>query len=1403
MFDLTQNTHPLTRDGKSQADRQNLRALSPDFARPDSRDEKQILAYLYEFAKAVIFEDEKGVKDNWQEFFRTGSSVQLALISQFDPETLQTDFKDAQMRLADGLEAGNFYPLLDFLFETALSIDRWHKALSSDTEFIDGQLIINESPLRLTIQNLIQSNLQTALKQLIGTANSISDFNVAPLSIQYETTQNAEEKEDITQKINRTIFSLPSFEDETKRLWELSQADFVLRDATLQSAMNTPLAFNAVAMERLTDLFSTFYKGVSKIVADTEGVSILQSTQLHEPHLGLLYAFLRLFGFVQSDLNQMPKRHLDFYFRQVLGLKPRPFVPDEVHLIFEPNKPFNSAKIDLKTLLLDGKDSRKAEIQFATTDELIATQAQIAALRTLHFGTFQKEKTTLFAAPIANSADGNGAPFAPEMDTSWAALGSTFYTALDADKHPVSKIMPTARVGLLVASPALRLAEGLRTLTLKLGLPLVYYNITQKGLEILRNGLISLVDIKPSSFFSIEKDKKNAIKAYYEIVDERDIPDGTFLLEVEQNINTALNLIQSMFEYHISKEAFEILTQRGIAFDKTKSDLFISSEKDKVETIKSHLGIQQQVKLDDIVDFWNKVKGISLSKVIQKRVQYSISKKALALLIKKGIAYDATRPTSFVSVETKNKAVKDNLGITSNLKLEPDFWKNVERIPVFDIQLSGKKGWFRPNALPKIAVTDDGLTIRIALPPDNEAVVIADPSVLKADFGVSEALMELVLNHNILNGTNSFYEIFKNANLVNVSLRTTAMGVSMLIPQSDVGLLDAAKPFQPFGAQPKNGDAFYIGSNEIFRKKLASLKLNLTWKDLPTNFRTYYKHYQNPPTKKSFKVSQAVLQNGTFINVDGLNATQLFKSPMLLPLPNDLLTTPLELTQFIKGETSQGFVRLTLNQGFKHDEYLNVAIKRGAQIAALDPKNTTADRSMPNVPYTPIIQSMTMNYRAEDTTTNTLQLFHLHPFDETNRNAIGIGDSFLPKFETSENKPIEGALYIGLQEAQASETLSILFQLNEPSADSYLAAAKIEWSYLVDNEWHKLNDGEHILSDTTEGFIRSGIVQLVLPFEISSKNTTLLPPQYLWLRAATDVRSAARSAATCRVIGVHTQAVRAVFENNANDLMRLDVPLAAGSLKKMVDPLAEIKSVAQPYDSFGGRSPEAGTAFYVRSSERLRHKGRAITLNDYESLVLAAFPDIYKVKCINHSLAQRVSEGAKDKLIAPGYVTVVVIPNLATRPLAERFEPKVSRGRLDDITDFLKSRIAPFVKLTVMNPIFEPIYTQSKITFKEGKSPAFYKNQLDLDLKRHLAPWAFDPTAKIEFGGEIFPSAILGFIEQREYVDFVEDFTVSKIDPSVTAVALLEDEGVLTTATARGIFVSGKHKITTKVNEKK
>jgi hypothetical protein len=58
---------------------------------------------------------------------------------------------------------------------------------------------------------------------------------------------------------------------------------------------------------------------------------------------------------------------------------------------------------------------------------------------------------------------------------------------------------------------------------------------------------------------------------------------------------------------------------------------------------------------------------------------------------------------------------------------------------------------------------------------------------------------------------------------------------------------------------------------------------------------------------------------------------------------------------------------------------------------------------------------------------------------------------------------------------------------------------------------------------------------------------------------------------------------------------------------------------AVPFPSFGGRETEDSSQFYKRVSERLRHKERAITIFDYERLVLESFPSIYKVKCVNHA----------------------------------------------------------------------------------------------------------------------------------------------------------------------------------------
>ena len=127
-----------------------------------------------------------------------------------------------------------------------------------------------------------------------------------------------------------------------------------------------------------------------------------------------------------------------------------------------------------------------------------------------------------------------------------------------------------------------------------------------------------------------------------------------------------------------------------------------------------------------------------------------------------------------------------------------------------------------------------------------------------------------------------------------------------------------------------------------------------------------------------------------------------------------------------------------------------------------------------------------------------MQVKHLYPFEETNKaDRSEGGGGILPRFFVTEQKDATGILLIGLTDAKGGEILDVLFQLNEPSANPYLPKAKLTWAYLAGgNVWKPLVMGHDILADDTGGLIRSGIVKLVLPFDLSSVGTTILPPQY-------------------------------------------------------------------------------------------------------------------------------------------------------------------------------------------------------------------------------------------------------------------------------------------------------------------
>ena len=183
-------------------------------------------------------------------------------------------------------------------------------------------------------------------------------------------------------------------------------------------------------------------------------------------------------------------------------------------------------------------------------------------------------------------------------------------------------------------------------------------------------------------------------------------------------------------------------------------------------------------------------------------------------------------------------------------------------------------------------------------------------------------------------------------------------------------------------------------------------------------------------------------------------------------------------------------------------------------------------------------------------------------------------------------------------------------------------------------------------------------------------------------------------------------------------------------------------------------------AFYTRVSERLRHKDRAIALWDYERLVLEAFPQIYKVKCLNHTHYEPNDSGTGTyRELAPSHVTVVTIPNLQFPNLRDPLRPYTSLGLLAQIADFLRVRCACFIKLHIRNPQFEEVRVRFKLRLYEGFDETFYPAKLQEAITRFLSPWAFAGSGgSPSFGGKIYKSVLINFVEDQPYVDYVTDF---------------------------------------------
>lgn len=620
----------------------------------------------------------------------------------------------------------------------------------------------------------------------------------------------------------------------------------------------------------------------------------------------------------------------------------------------------------------------------------------------------------------------------------------------------------------------------------------------------------------------------------------------------------------------------------------------------------------------------------------------------------------------------------------------------------FDYFLTGEKNWIKiENPL------NDGNFIELKLSAKEKSIVPFDIEI-HTDFSLESSYPVLLI-------------IPKNSEVI-TSISTITLNIKVennksFLLESDFGTIDTEKPFYPFGELPKKGNGITFSSNEYFIKKNAVAKFTILD---DANSPTYFKNF----------TSTSILNNSVYQvkNANNLSNTYPISDYEIQKLP--------DANTLFFGKFRIEFT----DPNYDQESYLQNYLSATKNILdAVNPPTT--------LPKKPHIKQFTFGYEVTEKINlasrtgenNPIEVYKILPFGFQKL------EKEILKFSSFEN--LKGNIFVGFQDAKAKDAFSFLIQLEEGTANPKLAPAKISWEFLSKNTW--MDFPVQFIQDDTQSLSQSGLVNIVLP-EFDPLSNSVLPKDIFWIKiSVSDVN------AVCNLVGIHSQAIKASFSNAVDQTAEFTENTAKGTISKTFAFNNNIKKIEQPYSSFGGKLNEKDETLYLRTSERLRHKNRAITIWDYERLILQEFPEVYSVKCLNH-----YRYDSEISNVSAGYVTIIpiaksnVVENIYWKPL-------LSLSSMTKIKDFLKKIASPHARICVKTPVLEKIELSFKVKLikSAGMDSSLYINELKETINVFLSPWSVE-NEEVQFVNTIEFSSLIQLIDNQYFVDYITDFTV-------------------------------------------
>lgn len=770
----------------------------------------------------------------------------------------------------------------------------------------------------------------------------------------------------------------------------------------------------------------------------------------------------------------------------------------------------------------------------------------------------------------------------------------------------------------------------------------------------------------------------------------------------------------------------------------------------------------------------------------------AIASKALAM--KQGsreirVVFDFDSESEGESIETFVADLARILGTTQ----ADAFFKAFRN--AFKVSITEERGWYEfPDYLPSAKCVDpsagraNSLGISLRLPTEVGAVAPPNPAIHGSDYFGKVPIIRFEMNE----AYSYLYSLFAGLKLANIRIDVEVAGCMDIQAYNQLGRLGTTGQFYPFGATPVLGNYLIVGCEEAAGKNLRSLELDIVWAALPADARGFSEHYRNYPTgysNRSFKAKLSALAERRWLPSSEKDRTEvdLFDSrgrtdlQGVGPLSRRRQLDLGPLCKILRPEdgdgetfaynvgTRSGFVRLSLSApetGFGHRDYplalsaMVAANSKHSRVPLIDRlRKEKPPPPLPQAPYTPLIDTIAVNYSAFDEidlrygngqgAASAERIFHIHPLGlEPLKLTRPGGVHLVPRYRE------DGHLLIGIEAKSLQGRLNLFFDLRDDSRPTgAYCEPNFRWYYLASEEW-RLLEPRNVLSDDTYGFLKPGVISINIPADATANNR-LCPTGRYWLRISARWDDVAN---VCSLYSVHAHGVEVVWQPNPrNSAEHLASGLKPGTINQTKANLPGIRDVRQPVTSWGGKNAESEGERIVRISERLRHRQRAVTALDYERLILQEFPALHQVRCFPNCTGDPHIPFA----VHPGNVLVVVLPQL-TEGSAPDTGPMVDAYELNEISKYVTSLANGVATIRVSNPSYEQIQVRCKVRLSQGQNPGDSISAVNRHLESYLSPWSAE--AKIPpFGWSIRCIDLQAYMQVLNVVSLVSGVSALRI----------------------------------------